>query len=93
MSTPVKIFFRLRLQNIFPGVHSQTFAKMETMVSMLARCSKGGDCGFNVGALLQGWRLWFQCQRVVARLETMVSMVSMTHIVLRVEAKFSILAH
>ena len=58
--TPVKIFFRLRLQNLFPGVHSQTFARVETMVSMSVRCSKGGGYGFNVG--------------VVARVEAMVSM-------------------
>ncbi len=53
--TPVKIFFRLRLQNLFPGVHPQTVARVEVMVSMTAHCSKGGGCGFNVGALFLGW--------------------------------------
>ncbi len=50
-STPVKIFFRLCLQNLFPGVDPQTFARVEAMVSMSGRCSKGGGYGFNVGAL------------------------------------------
>ena len=57
--TPVKIFFRLRLQNLFIGVDPQTVARVEAMVSMSGRCSKGGGYGFNVGALLQGWRLGF----------------------------------
>ena len=64
--TPVKIFFRLRLQNLFPGVCPPMIAECKwlavvlwcaclrvmAMVSMSARCSKGGGYGFNVGALL-----------------------------------------
>jgi hypothetical protein len=65
--TPVKIFFCLRLQNLFPVVCPPSVAKgkwlavvlccaclrVEAMVSMSARssCSKGGGYGFNVGAL------------------------------------------
>ena len=49
--TPVKIFFRLRLQNLFPGVHPRTVLREMAMVSMSTRCSKGGGLGFNVGAL------------------------------------------
>ena len=63
--TPVKIFFRLRLQNLFPGVCPPMVAeckwlavvlwcaclRVEVMVSMSARCSKGNGYGFNVGAL------------------------------------------
>jgi hypothetical protein len=59
-STPVKIFFRLRLQNLFPGVDPPSVEKgkwfavvlccaclrVEGMVSMSARCSKGNDYGF-----------------------------------------------
>ena len=59
--TPVKIFFRLRLQNLFPGVYPPIVAdgkwlavvlwcaclRVEAMVSMSARCSKGGGHGFN----------------------------------------------
>jgi hypothetical protein len=43
--------FRLCLQNLFSGVDPQTFARVEAMVSMAVRCSKGGGYGFNVGAL------------------------------------------
>ena len=64
--TPVKIFLRLRLQNLFPGVCPPMIAeckwlavvlwcvclRVEAMVSMSARCSKGGGYGFNVGTLL-----------------------------------------
>ena len=64
--TPVKIFFRLRLQNISPGVYPPMVAdggwlavvlccvclRVMAMVSMSACCSKGGGYGFNVGALL-----------------------------------------
>ena len=64
--TPVKIFFRLRLQNLFSGVYPPMVAdgkwlavvlwcsclRVEGMVSMSARCCKGGGYGFNVGALL-----------------------------------------
>ena len=53
--TPVKIFFRLRLQNLFPGVYPPIVAdgkwlavvfwgaclRVEAMVSMSARCCKG----------------------------------------------------
>ena len=60
--TPVKIFFRLRLQNLFPGVCPPMVAeckwlavvlwcaclRVEVMVSMSARCSKGGGYGFNI---------------------------------------------
>jgi hypothetical protein len=60
--TPVKIFLRLRLQNLFPGVCPPMVAeckwlavvlwcaclRVEVMVSMSARCSKGGGHGFNV---------------------------------------------
>ena len=63
--TPVKIFFRLRLQNLFPGVCPPIVAdgrwlavvlccvclRVMAMVSMSARCSKGNGYGFNVGAL------------------------------------------
>jgi hypothetical protein len=49
--TPVKILFRLRLQKFVPGVVPQPLARVEAMVSMSARCCKGGDYGFNVGAL------------------------------------------
>ena len=85
----MKIFFRLRLQNLFPSVCPPIVAdgrwlavvlccvclRVEAMVSMSARCSKGGGYGFNVGALLQGWRLWFQCRRVVLRVRARVSIV------------------
>jgi hypothetical protein len=40
-STPVKIFFRLRLQNLFPGVDPQTGARVEAMESMAECYSKG----------------------------------------------------
>ena len=63
--TPVKIFFRLRLQNLSPGVCPPSVAdgrwlavvlccvclRVMAMVSMSARCSKGNGYGFNVGAL------------------------------------------
>jgi hypothetical protein len=63
--TPVKIFFRLRLQNLFPGVCPPSVAKgkwlavvlccaylrVEAMVSIMLFMSKGGGHGFNVGAL------------------------------------------
>ena len=59
--TPVKIFFRLRLQNLFPGVHPQTVAdgkwfavvlccvclRVMAMVSISCGMSKGGGHGFN----------------------------------------------
>ena len=62
--TPVKIFFRLRLQNLFSGVCPPSVAdgrwlavvlccvclRVMAMVSMSARCSKGNDYGFNVSS-------------------------------------------
>ena len=33
---------------------------------------KGGEYGINVGALSQGWRLWFQSRSVVYRMEAIV---------------------
>ena len=64
--TPVKIFFRLRLQNLSPGVCPPMVAdgrwlavvlwcaclRVEGMVSIVLCMSKGGGHGFNVGALL-----------------------------------------
>ncbi len=44
-STPVKIFFRLCLQNLFSGVDPQTVVRVEAMLSMVVRCSKGGGYG------------------------------------------------
>ena len=63
--TPVKIFFRLRLQNLFPGVYPPIVVKgrwlavvlccvclrVEVRVSMSARCFEGNGYGFNVGEL------------------------------------------
>ena len=63
--TPVKIFFRLRLQNLFSGVCPPIVAdgkwlavvlwcaclRVEGMVSIVLCMSKGGGHGFNVGAL------------------------------------------
>ncbi len=60
--TPVKIIFRLRLQNLFPGVCPPSVTKgkwlagvlccaclkVEAMVSMSVRGSKGGGYGLNV---------------------------------------------
>ncbi len=85
--TPLKIFFRLRLQNLFPSVHPRTVAdgrwravvlccvclRVEVMVSMSARCSKVGGYGFKCIVHVSGWRAWFQYQRVVLRVEAMVS--------------------
>ena len=58
--TPVKIFFQ--------AVPSQSFPQCT-----LTDGCKGGGYGFNVGALLQGWRLCFQCRRVVLRVGTVVN--------------------
>jgi hypothetical protein len=58
-------------ENLFPSAPSKSFPRCT-----LTDVCKGGGYGFNVGALLQGWRLWFQCRRVVARVETMVSMTA-----------------
>ena len=63
--TPVKIFLRLRLQNLFSGVWRHPVAdgrwlavvlwcaclRVEAMVSIVLCMSKGGGHGFNVGAL------------------------------------------
>jgi hypothetical protein len=55
-------------ENLFPSAPSKSFPRCT-----LTDVCKGGGYGFNGGALLQGWRLWFQCRRVVARVEAMVS--------------------
>ena len=61
----MKIFFRLRLQNIFPDVDPPSVAKgkwlavvlccvclrVEAMVSIVLCMSKGGGHGFNISAL------------------------------------------
>ena len=61
----MKIFLRLRLQNLFPGVYPPMVAdgrwlavvlccvclRVMAMVSIVLCMSKGGGHGFNVGAL------------------------------------------
>jgi hypothetical protein len=49
--TPVKIFFRLRLQNLYPGVCPPSVAECKWLAVVLCCVSKGGGHGFNVGAL------------------------------------------
>jgi hypothetical protein len=54
-------------ENLFPSSPSKSFPRCT-----LTDVCKGGGYGFNVGALLQGWRLWFQCRCVVVRVEARV---------------------
>ncbi len=54
-------------RNCFPSSSSKSFPRCA-----LTDGCKGVDYGFNVGALLQGWRLWFQWRRVVLRVRARV---------------------
>ena len=46
--TPVKIFYRLRLQNLFPGVSLHTVVRVRARGSRVSCMSKGAGQGFNV---------------------------------------------